>query len=280
MIPKSILPIKKFTEDYRPYIRSTRSVELPFGFDLRRVAQVEPVLSFLYREWWHVQMTGLERLPKAGAAVIVGNNAGLVPWPALMAMYSLMSRQASPRRLNIIADMDWVEDPSIRAAALELGFVPWSSENMKALLKAGELVAIFPEGLAAINKPFSERYRVREFDWTRLLPAVEEGVNIYTMSTVGCDEAIPNILTPENLKKLLGLPALPVTPFFPWLPFPLNLGSFPIRWYMHFGRSTPYKTTTDRDGLEELAKSQTRFAQGEIQAELNRLLRGRAKSYI
>jgi hypothetical protein len=49
---------------------------------------------------------------------------------------------------------------------------------------------------------------------------------------------------------------------------------------MHFGRHTPYKTTTDRDALEELAKSQTRFAQGEIQAELNRLLRGRVKSYI
>ncbi|CAK9252031.1 unnamed protein product [Sphagnum jensenii] len=123
-----------------------------------------------------------------------------------MAVFALMTRTAAPRRLNIIADMDWVEDPSIRAAAAQLGFVPWSSENMKALLNAGELVAVFPEGLAAINKPFSERYRVRDFDWTRLLPAIELGVNIYTMSTVGCEEAIPNISHRKILKRYLACP--------------------------------------------------------------------------
>ncbi len=277
MISK-LLP--KFTEKHRGYIKGVQGKDLGFGFDLRKVAQAEPLFSFLYEEWWHVQMSGLDRLPKEGPALIVGNTSGLVPWPAMMLMYALMNHKKYPRRLNIVADIDWVQDEVIRAAALELGFVPWSSENVKTLLKAGELVAIFPEGVNAANKPFSERYRVRDFDWTRLLPAIEEGVHIYPLATIGCEEAIPNILTPENLKKLLGLPALPVTPFFPWFPFPLNLASFPIQWYMSVCRHVPYKTTTDRDALEELSKRQTRFVQGVIQAELNRLLRGRVKSYI
>lgn len=279
MISSKMLPFKKFTIKHRRYLRGLRGKASPFEFDLRKVAQVEPLFSFLYEEWWRVQASGLDRLPKEGPALIVGNNNGLVPWPALMLMYALMSRENS-RRLYIVADMDWVDDELIRTTANQLGFVPWSSENLKALLNAGELVAIFPEGVAAINKPFSERYRMRELDWTRLLPAIEEGVRIYPMATIGCDEAIPNILTPENLKKYLGLPALPVTPFYPWLPFPFNFASFPVRWYMSICRPTAYKTVTDRDALEDLANKQTRFIQGEIQAELNRLLRGRTKSYI
>jgi hypothetical protein len=62
---------------------------------------------------------------------------------------------------------------------------------MKRLISKGELVAIFPEGLEGLSKPFHERYRLQEFDWTRLLPAVEEGVKIYPLSTVGADEAVP-----------------------------------------------------------------------------------------
>jgi hypothetical protein len=113
-----------------------------------------------------------------------------------------------------------------------------------------------------------------------LLPAIEEGVQIFPMATVGCDEAIPNILQPESLKKWLSLPALPVTPFYPWLPFPFNFASFPVRWYVGLGKHTVYKKAGNRDELEELAIAQTKFVQGEIQAELNRLLRGRVKSYV
>ena len=280
MMFSKLFPLTKFSDRRREYVRAVRGKELGFGYDLRKVAQVEPFLSFLFEEWWRIQMIHLDRLPKQGAALIVGNASGLVPWPAMMLMYALMRRK-TPRRLNIVADMDWVQDEIIRDAAIKLGFVPWSSENLKTLLNAGELVAVFPEGPAAANKPFSERYRVRDFDWTRLLPAIEEGVPIYPVATLGCDEAIPNILTAtEGLKKLLGLPVLPVTPFFPWLPFPLNFASFPIQWHMSAARPVTYKTTKDRDALEELAKTQTKFVQGEIQAEINRLLRGRTKSYV
>jgi 1-acyl-sn-glycerol-3-phosphate acyltransferase len=279
MILTKLFPPTKFTDRRREYIRSVHGKELGFGYDIRQIAQAEPLFSYLYEEWWRVQMSGLDRLPKQGAALIVGNTSGLVPWPAMMLLFALMRRK-TPRRLNIVADMDWVNDDVIRNAAIKMGFVPWSSENLKSLLNAGELVAIFPEGIAAANKPFSERYRVRDFDWTRLLPAIEEGVQIYPLATVGCDEAIPNILSVDSLKKLVGMPALPVTPFFPWLPFPLNFASFPIQWYMSLSKPISYKTVKDRDALEELAKKQTRFVQGEIQAEINRLLRGRKRSYV
>ncbi|HEY9678965.1 MAG TPA: 1-acyl-sn-glycerol-3-phosphate acyltransferase [Drouetiella sp.] len=269
--------MSQFTTTYRNYIKNTWKSEKQFGFDMRRIAGVEPFLRFLFRDWWRIETSKFELLPNEGSALIVGNSNGLIPWPAFMLMYALMNRE-HPRRLTIVADMDWLEDERVREFLEQVGFVPWSSTNLKYLLGKGELVAIFPEGLPAGGKPFSERYRVREFDWTRLLPAIEEGTRIFPLATLGCDEASPTLFSVERLSKLLSMPAFPVTPFFPWLPFPANLASLPIRWRMSLLKPSAYEVHTDRDLLEETAKRESRFVEGEIQAELNRMLRTRMKA--
>jgi len=263
---------------YRRYIKNANKIEQPFGFNVRRLLAAQPLLGFLYEDWWKVQLKGLDRLPADQPALIVGNSCGLVPWPALMLIYAAMSHKKNPRRINIVADIDWIEEEHIRNALLELGVVPYSSANLKQLFAANELVAIFPEGLSAVSKPFAERYRVREFDWTRLLPAVEEGIKIFPMATIGCDEAIPNILSFDNLKKWLGSPIFAGTPFFPWLPFPINFASLPVRWSITIAKPTSYEVNSDRDQIENAAKQQCRFVEGEIQAEINRLLRARSKT--
>ncbi|HNA73839.1 MAG TPA: hypothetical protein PKW73_10895, partial [Candidatus Obscuribacter sp.] len=98
-------------------------------------------------------------------------------------------------------------------------------------------------------------------------------VPIFPLATLGCDEAVPILTNMERTAKFLGLPAFPVTPFFPWLPFPLNLGSLPTKWHMSLIKPLTYEASQDRDELEECAMRQSQFAEGEIQAELNRLLR-------
>lgn len=266
-----------FATQYKQYIRSTRTSDHYFGFDIRSLAAIEPMLSFLYKDWWKVQLNGLDKLPSKGPALLVGNSAGLIPWPALMLMYGLMVCN-QPRRVHIVADLDWIADERLYSFAVQLGFVPWSSANLKHLFQKGELVAVFPEGLQATQKPFSERYRLREFDWTRVLPAVEEGIKIYPLATIGCEESMPVIANIDQLAKLLNLPAYPITPFFPWYPFPFNILSLPVKWRMSIMKNSPYKTDTNRDKIEETAKSQARFVEGEIQAELNRILRTRVKA--
>lgn len=273
--------VTRFASTYRNYIRHTRHADNYFGFDVRAIAAIEPFMHFLYEDWWRVQLTGLDRLPKEGPALIVGNSSGLIPWPAFMLMYALMNDKENPRRLHIVADMDWIADERVHAELVQLGFVPWSSTNLQHLFSKGELVAIFPEGLSATSKPYSERHRVRDFDWTRLLPAIEEGIKVYPLATLGCDEASPTLLNFERLSKFLGMPAYPVTPFFPWFPFPANIAaSLPVKWKISVLNSTAYAAHSNRDTLEDTAKSQSRFIEGEIQAELNRILRSRIKSYI
>ena len=144
-----------------------------------------------------------------------------------------------------MADLDWLKDERLYTLLVQVGFVPWSSVNLKRLFAKGELVAIFPEGLSATAKPFVERYRMLEFDWTRLLPAVEEGVPIFPVATIGCEESV--LTARWRLVRFLNMPAFPVTPFFPWFPFPFNLGSLPVHWHMTVLNSSPYgkaKTAT------------------------------------
>jgi 1-acyl-sn-glycerol-3-phosphate acyltransferase len=266
-----------FAGFYKDYLKGALKSDRHFGFDVREIARIEPMLKFLYNNWWKVQFKGLERLPKEGPALIVGNSGGLIPWPALMLMYALMSNKENPRRVNVVVDLDWVNDERVYAYLVQLGFVPWSSDNLKQLFANGELVAAFPEGLSASAKLFSDRYRILEFDWTRLLSAVEEGVPIHPLATIGCEEAVPTIANLEGLAKFLNMPAFPVTPFFPWYPFPFNLGSLPVQWRMSLLENCDYPQGSNRDKIEETAKSQSRFVEGEIQSELNRMLRARGR---
>ncbi|HEY9777259.1 MAG TPA: 1-acyl-sn-glycerol-3-phosphate acyltransferase [Planktothrix sp.] len=269
----------QFAAFYKDYVKDAFRSENQFGFDVRMVARIEPLLKFLYNNWWKVNFQGLERLPKEGPALIVGNSGGLVPWAALMLLYALMSNKNNPypRRVHLVADLDWINDERVYTYLVQLGFVPWSADNLKHLFANGQLVAAFPEGLQASAKPFTDRYRILDFDWTRLLSAVEENVPILPLATLGCEEAVPTIANLDWLAKFLNMPAFPVTPFFPWYPFPLNLGSLPIQWRMSLLNNSDYPQGSNRDTIEETAKSQSRFIEGEIQAELNRLLRARGR---
>ena len=268
-----------FPNKYRSYIRQAQQADNYFGFDVRGLARIEPLLRFLHRDWWKVQTSGFDSLPESGPAVIVGNASGLVPWTALMLIYTLMSNEKNCRHVNVLMDMDYIDDERIYAYLVEIGFVPWSSANVKRLLDRGELVAMFPEGSDAAGKSISMRNRLSEFDWTKFLPVIEKGVKIYPLVTLGCDECSPTFFNLETLSKALNLKAFPVSPFFPWLPFPFNLASLPIGWTMKILPPTEYSVGKKRDAIQECARQQAEFSEGEIQAELNRMLRVRHRVF-
>ncbi|MBX9689239.1 MAG: 1-acyl-sn-glycerol-3-phosphate acyltransferase [Candidatus Obscuribacterales bacterium] len=266
-----------FSESYKSYIKAARKAT-QFGSNLKTMAQLEPFLGWLFKHWWHVDMQGIERLPHEGPALIIGNTAGIIPWPGLMLAYALMCQKTFPRRVNILCELGWIEDERIHHLARELGFVPWSADNAKKLFAQGELVAVFPEGIQGAVKPFAERYRLREFDWTRILPALEENVKIFPMATLGCDESFPIIANLEGLARVLEIPAFPVTPFMPLLPFPFNMASLPGHWKMRIQRPLEYQKVETRNERYETALSLSKELEGEVQAELNRLLRMRIKA--
>jgi 1-acyl-sn-glycerol-3-phosphate acyltransferase len=263
-----------FEAKYPAFVENARQLDDHFGFDLSVLARTEPLLNFLHQFWWRIQLKGFERLPKTGPALITCNTSGIVPWPGLMLIYSLLAKVETPRRVNLTIDMDGVEDQRLYNFLTEIGFVPWSADNAKKLLSQGQLVAVFPESrTASMGKSIWMRNRISEFDWTKFLPAVELGVPIFPLSTLGIDECNPVLFNLEGLARFVGWKAFPITPFFPILPFPFNLATLPLPWEMTILPANDYKTPRAREEQQRLAKEQAFLAEGDIQAEINRRLR-------
>lgn len=244
---------------------------------MKTIAQAERLLAFLYQDWFKVNLQGLQYLPKEGPVLLVGNAGGVFPWAAFMLMYALMSDKQAPRRLHILANLDGIEDERLYNFLREIGFVSYSADNARKLFADGETVVIFPEGACGALKPYSERYRLRSLDWTQLMPAIEARVPILPLATIGPDESFPMVANLQPIAKLLSLPAFPITATFPWLPFPANFLALPIKWKMRVLKAVDYGSPLSRDEVEEAAKKQALFIEGDIQAELNRLLRMRIR---
>ena len=108
-------------------------------------------------------------------------------------------------------------------------------EDAERLLTAGELAGVWPEGFKGIGKPFAERYKLQRFGRGGFVSsAMRAQVPIVPVSIVGAEEIYPLVGNVPSLARLLGLPYLPITPFFPLLG-PLGLIPLPSKWIIEFG---------------------------------------------
>jgi 1-acyl-sn-glycerol-3-phosphate acyltransferase len=114
------------------------------------------------------------------------------------------------------------------------GLVRASRDNAERLLRAGHIVAAFPEGAQGIGKLYRDRYRLQRFGrggFVRL--ALRTGAPIYPAVLLGGEEAQP-VLARVRLPRPLRPLRLPITPTFPLLG-PIGLLPLPTRWTIQAG---------------------------------------------
>jgi nucleoside-diphosphate-sugar epimerase/1-acyl-sn-glycerol-3-phosphate acyltransferase len=206
-----------------------------FGYDPQLVDHVlAPLLRPLYQRWWRVQTRGLEHVPQSGAALVVGNHAGTLPFDAMMVALALHDEHPAHRTLRMLAADLAFTLPVVAPLARKSGNTLACEEDARRLLGAGELVGVWPEGYKGLGKPFSERYRLRRFGRGGFVElALRTGVPIVPVAVVGSEEIYPMIGNLRPLARLLGLPYLPVTPTFPLLG-PLGAVPLPSKWLIEF----------------------------------------------
>src|SRR5246127_3423315 len=133
-----------------------------FGFDPHfNDAIVRPLLRFFFKSWFRVEVSGVENLPETGAALVVANHAGVLPFDGLMASVAVHDEHPAHRDLRLLA-ADMVFDlPMIGEAARKAGHTMACTSDAHRLLASGELTAVFPEGYKGLGKRFEDRYRVQ-----------------------------------------------------------------------------------------------------------------------
>jgi 1-acyl-sn-glycerol-3-phosphate acyltransferase len=220
-----------------------------FGHDPDLVEHVlAPLLRPLYRHWWRVEVRGLEHIPEKGAALVVGNHAGTLPFDAMMVALAVLDEHPAHRTLRMLAADIAFSLPVVAPLARKSGNTLACPEDAERLLRAGELVGVWPEGYKGLGKPFSERYRLQRFGRGGFVEvALRTGAPIIPVAVVGSEEIYPMIGNLRRLARLLGVPYVPVTPTFPLLG-PLGMVPLPSRWVIEFCPPIP----TDGYGPEAL----------------------------
>jgi 1-acyl-sn-glycerol-3-phosphate acyltransferase len=215
-----------------------------FGFDPDFADAVAmPAMRTLYDRWFRAEVNGIENVPAAGGALLVANHAGGI-WPVDAAMTSVAVRLEHPaqRYLRPLGADLLFGTPVAGTLARRSGATLACHPDADRLLRAGELVGVWPEGFKGIGKPYRDRYRLQRFGrggFVRV--AINAGVPIVPVSIVGSEEIHPVLANARLLARVLGLPYFPITPTFPWLG-PLGLVPLPSKWYFEFGEPIP----TDR----------------------------------
>ena len=185
--------------------------------------------------WWRVEAAGTEHVPARGAGLVVANHSGVLPYDGLMVQLAIKHEHpgaaalphAGARHVRAAADAG--------AAARKSGSVRASPENAERLLREGELLGVFPEGVKGIGKRFRERYKLARFGrggFVRV--ALRTGTPIIPCAIVGAEEIHPVVGKADWLGRPFGLPYFPLTPTFPWLG-PLGLLPLPTKWSIDFG---------------------------------------------
>lgn len=195
-----------------------------YGFDvfglspplLRRVAALG---APLYERYFRVDSRGIEHVPETGAAIIVANHGGVLPVDAAMLCLDVLRR--TPRIPRAIADHFVPRLPLVSSLFARLGVVSGRPANVRRLLEDGELVAIWPEGVAGPAKPFGLRYELQHWRVGFAEHAIRHRVPIIPAAIVGAEESWPLALR------------LPVRAFgSPYLPVPMSPVPLPARFFI------------------------------------------------
>lgn len=205
-----------------------------WGLDPEAVRSALPFFLGLYRSWFRVKSQGHEHVPSEGAAVLAANHAGLLPFDGAMTAVDLFLRAEPPRLVRAVVDRWAAGLPFVGGFLARLGQVVGSRENVSGLLRAQQLVLVFPEGMEGIRKPVTQRYRLQHFHKGFVEEALRARVPIVPTAILGSENQAPILFDVKPLARLLRLPAAPITPTFPWLG-PLGLLPYPVSYRIVYG---------------------------------------------
>lgn len=227
-----------------------------YGLDRRFELAIKPFFDWLYTSYFRVTAKGIENIPNTGAALLVANHSGVLPYDAAMMKIACFHEHPKQRELRFLVDDFVFHFPFLGTLMNRIGGVRACPENAERLLGQGELISVFPEGIKGISKPYTERYRLQRFGrGGTIRMAMKTKAPIIPVAIVGAEEIHPLIYKSQVLARPLRLPFIPVTPTFPILG-PIGAIPLPTKWTIVFGKPIAFDHYQERDVHDSILVNQ------------------------
>jgi len=206
----------------------------PFGLDPEYGRRLLLSMCLVYRYWLRAETRGIEKVPE-GRVLLIANHAGnTFAWDGTMLAMAMLLEAEPPRTVRGMAEYYLPTIPFFSVFMHRMGSVVGTPANCAHLLEHEEAVMVFPEGQRGFVKPYRQRYQLQPFGLGFMRLALATDTPIVPIGIAGGEEQSPGLANVRALGRLVGAPAFPITPTFPWL----GLGGFlplPVKFRLHFG---------------------------------------------
>lgn len=196
-----------------------------FGLHPRSLVSAVAAARPIYESYFRVDSAGAEAIPREGPAILVANHAGVLPVDSAMLCLDVLRRTEPARIPRAVADYFVSRMPLVGTLFARLGVVSGTRANVRCLLERGELLAIWPEGVAGPAKRFADRYRLQRWCVGFAELAIQYRAPVVPVAIIGAEESWP-LLTKLRGTHAFGSPYLPI----PASPIPL-----PTHYHIRYG---------------------------------------------
>ena len=204
-----------------------------------------PLALPLYSFYWRVDTYGLENIPAEGPAMLAANHSGTIPIDGAMLKMAVLKEHG--RNPWLLAGDIAFEIPGLKQLIRLAGNARADRKESIDLMRAGEMLGVFPEGYKGIGKGFAKRYQLQRFGRGGFVEVcLETGAPIVPVAIIGAEEAYPMIANIGPLARRLKIPYFPVTPTWPLLG-PLGAVPLPSKWIIAFGEPIPVAHRPKKD---------------------------------
>ncbi|HKP88546.1 MAG TPA: lysophospholipid acyltransferase family protein [Thermoleophilaceae bacterium] len=234
--------------------------------------------------WFRMEMGGWDRLPEAPALLIGIHSGAPFVWDAWTVGIQWWRRFGDERPLHGTAHDALMAAPGVGAYFRRMGVLPAAKDSIAGALAAGHDVALWPGGEIDSLRPWVKRDEAilaGRKGFVRM--AIQAGVPIVPISTVGGPDSMPVVFSGRRLAKLLRLDRVARLKMFPIalsVPWGLNLAMLPeiplpTKIRTEFQDPIELDTDPDRADDDDYVEAKYEEVQASIQAGMDRLARRR-----
>lgn len=197
-------------------------------------------VRFLYRNYFRVEVHGIENVP-AGRVLLIGNHSAQLAYDGMLIAAAMILDAEPPRFVRAMIERFFAVPPFVNVLMARMGQLIGVPENAERLLTQEEAaVLVFPEGERGGGKVWKDRYKLMGFGQGFLRLAMQTQTPIVPFAFIGGEEMCPSFSRMKPLARLMGVPYAPLTPTL--LPLPL-----PAKVHILFGEPMRFEGRGDED---------------------------------